>query len=566
MMDRRTLLAIAISLFLLVIYQWILSTYFPPPEMSEAPATTTATTTTATGPTAASSAATTTPTPASGRGDSTPSINLAEKAFDQASGTPKSPQPSRVPDAPVITFGNQKIQGGVAAIGGELVDMRFLDYKDQIGPEGKPVRFFKRDANEPFLSASGFIAAVGVDVPRGDTHWEQVSEPAGGKGNTLHLRWDNTRGLLFEKIFTWQPASYMLEMLDRVTNSSGVPVTLFHYAQFVRRHVPLPEGSKAAPTDFQGPMGFLHGTRVQFEYDELPKGDRFEESVGGWAGFSDKYFLAAMGDADARERRKFYFDFDAPNHRVGMVTPAQAVAGNESRAYHTRLFVGPKAIEVLTEQNMHLERSIDYGWFHFLAEPLVRLLLIFNKFVNNFGVAIILLTVVIKLLFFPLANKSYRSMSAMKKLQPKVDALRKLYGDDKQRLNQEMMKLYQENKVNPLGGCLPVVVQIPVFFALYKVLFLSVEMRHAPFMFWIQDLSDKDPYYVMPILMGISMVVQSRLSPAPADPVQAKIMMFLPVIFTVMFLTFPSGLVLYWLVNNVLSILQQGYIMRQSGG
>ncbi|MBF0155156.1 MAG: membrane protein insertase YidC [Magnetococcales bacterium] len=553
-MDRRTLLAIVLSFFLLLVYQWILNTYFPPPELTE-----TATGVAATEPASPPPAA----NPVVNSGSSAPTLNLAEKAFDKPVASPKVAQTSRVQNAPVIEFKNRKFQGGISSVGGELIDWRFLDYKDRLGPEGKPERFLKREPNELFLNASGFIAAASTDVPRNDTQWERVEVPV-GRGNMIHLRWDNGHGLLFEKIYTWQDASYVMDVVDRVTNSSGVAVSLFHYAQFVRRHTPPVEGSMAAPTDFQGPMGFLHGSRVQFDYEELSKGDRFEESVGGWAGFSDKYFLASMTDAEGRERRKFYFDFDAPNHRVGMVTPSQAIGGNESRSFQTRLFIGPKAIQVLTAQNMHLERSIDYGWFHFLAEPLVQLLLLFNQFVHNFGVAIILLTVVIKLLFFPLANKSYRSMSAMKKLQPKVDGLRKLYGDDKQRLNQEMMKLYQDNKVNPLGGCLPIVVQIPVFFALYKVLFLSVEMRHAPFMLWIQDLSDKDPYYVMPILMGISMVVQSRLNPAPADPIQAKIMMFLPIIFTVMFLTFPSGLVLYWLVNNVLSILQQGYIMKQT--
>ncbi|MBF0137608.1 MAG: membrane protein insertase YidC [Magnetococcus sp. DMHC-1] len=561
-MDRRTLLAIVISFFLLVVYQWILNVYFPPVESVGPSAMVTPTGATAGGATGGVTEPVP-PPPASGPviDKSVPLLDAAQKTQENQS---IQSQTNRSPTVPVIEFKNKVIQGGISPIGGELSDLRFLDYKDHLGPEGKPIRFLKRDPEDMFLNISGFAAGGGVEVPRSTTRWEPVDEADGGKNNRIRLRWDGAHGLVFEKIFSWKADSYLLEVTDQVTNSTGSPVDLSHYAHFVRRHLPPAEASNMAPTDFQGPMGFLQGKRVQFEYDELRKGDHFEESIGGWAGFSDKYFLASMTEKEGRERRKFYFDFDTRNHRVGMVSPPQKIAPGETRSFQTRLFIGPKAIQVLEAQNLDLERSIDYGWFHFLAEPLVQILLLFDRFVHNFGLSIILLTVVIKLLFFPLANKSYRSMSAMKKLQPKVENLRKLYGDDKQRLNQEMMKLYQDNKVNPLGGCLPVVVQIPVFFALYKVLFLSVEMRHAPFILWIRDLSDMDPYYVLPILMGVSMVVQTKMNPAPPDPIQAKIMLFLPIIFTVMFLTFPSGLVLYWLVNNVLSILQQGYIMKRT--
>jgi len=286
----------------------------------------------------------------------------------------------------------------------------------------------------------------------------------------------------------------------------------------------------------------------------------------GWTGISDKYFLAAMipttvgADEGAR---KYYYDYDAPAVRVGAMDAKISLSPGAQQQSLTHVYVGPKEIHTLADLNLDMDRAIDYGWFHFLARPLVEVLLYFHGLVGNLGVAIILITVIIKAILFPLADKSYRSMNAMKKLQPEIESLKKKYGDDKQRMNQEMMGLYQKNKVNPLGGCLPIVVQIPVFFALYKVLYLSIEMRHAPFYGWIEDLSAMAPYCVLPVLMGASMFIQQKMSPAPADPMQAKIMMMLPVVFTVLFFSFPAGLVIYWVVNNVLSIAQQGYIYKQ---
>ncbi|OSM00464.1 putative protein translocase subunit yidC [Magnetofaba australis IT-1] len=382
----------------------------------------------------------------------------------------------------------------------------------------------------------------------------------------LTLQWRNGQNVTFEKQITIPKQGYRITVEDRVFNKGDKPLSFYHFAQFKRvPHTLQTEGGPVS-MDFEGPMAYLDNERQQHEYDDLREGqDARHAAKVGWGGFSDKYFLAAIlpGAMPEGQTQRFYFDYDAPTFRTGVVSPASQVAAGGAFVKKYDLYIGPKEIRTLEAEGDNLERAIDYGWFHFLAVPLVDTLLFFNDYLSNYGLAIILLTVLIKLAFFPLANKSYRSMNAMKKLQPKIEDLKKLYGSDKQRLNQEMMKLYQEHKVNPLGGCLPILVQIPVFFALYKTLFLSIEMRHAPFALWIHDLSAMDPYYVLPLLMGASMFLQSRLNPAPADPIQAKIMMFLPVIFTVMFLSFPSGLVLYWFVNNVLSIAQQWYIMKK---
>ena len=551
-MDQRTLLAIALSFVLLMFYQMFMETYYPaPPPAAEQQA-----------PVQERAPAATAQLGSGvrvGKGPSGPALETIQ---------PQQPAPGAA--APSLkpgkrtTFENGVSAGHVALHGGQLTDLRFLRHLDKLPPEGNPIRFL--DSLDPFFfTESGFLATNGVRTPSRDSTWQlEGADLVEGNGR-FKLTWDNGQNLQFEKSYTFVQDSYLFTVTDRVSNHSNKPVPLFHYTQFVRVQPEPEDGQAMAIADFQGPMGFLDGVRVQHDYDDIKTADQYQQANKGWIGFSDKYFLAALVPGNTASSKKFYFDFDAPTHRTGIVSSKNILEPGGDKIFTTRLFIGPKEIRNLEAKHLDLDRSVDYGWFHFLAVPLVQLLLFLNDYLHNYGLAIIFLTIFIKAIFYPLANKSYRSMSAMKKLQPKIEELRKLHSSDKQQLNQEMMKLYQENKVNPLGGCLPIVVQIPVFFALYKVLLLSVEMRHAPFFLWIHDLSVKDPYYVLPLLMGVSMFLQSKMNPAPADPMQAKIMMFLPVIFTFMFLSFPAGLVLYWLLNNVLSIAQQGYIMKQTG-
>jgi len=245
------------------------------------------------------------------------------------------------------------------------------------------------------------------------------------------------------------------------------------------------------------------------------------------------------------------------------VGPALKIEPNTQQELQFRFYAGPKELHDLTLAHTKLEKAIDFGWFDVIAQPLLLCLKFFYSYTHNYGIAIILLTILIKLLFWPLTNKSFTSMQAMKKLQPLMQKIREKYKDDPQRMNQEIMQLYRTQKVNPFGGCLPMVLQIPVFFGLYKALLYAIELRHSPFIWWIQDLSAKDPYYITPIVMGATMFIQQKMTPTGADPMQAKIMLFMPIIFTFMFLNFPSGLVIYWLFNNVISIGQQVYINRQ---
>ncbi len=541
-MDQRTLLAITLSFFLLIVYQTVADLYWTPKPIAieqqvvnQANNSQFADSVNEAQP-PAQSFVTPTSTPVVDK-----DVNLAEQKFE---------------------FENGVIQGNISNIGARLTELKFLKHLDKMAPEGQPIHFFNDKGPLFFVEESGFNGQAGIDLPSDTTPWQREGQGLIKPGAPLVLSWTNQQGIRFEKVFTFEANSYLLTTIDRVINTSSAPLSFYHYAHFLRFE-PKMEGQQAmAVADFQGPMAYLDNVRVQHPYDELMKSDERINGQEGWIGFSDKYFLAAIIPDNQSSTKKFYFDYDNPKHRVGVVANTKKVQPNGQIEQKTRLFIGPKELRTLEASELKLDRSIDYGWFHFLAVPLVEVLLFFNDYIHNYGVAIMLLTLMIKLLFFPLATKSYRSMNAMKKLAPKMEELKKLYAHDKALMQQETMKMYQENKVNPLGGCLPIVIQIPVFFALYKVLFLSVEMRHAPLFLWIQDLSVMDPYYVLPLLMGASMFIQSKLNPAPADPIQDKVMMFLPVIFTFMFLSFPAGLVLYWLVNNVLSIAQQGYIMK----
>jgi YidC/Oxa1 family membrane protein insertase len=555
-MDQRTILAISLSFILLVTYQYFMDVYYPQqvvPQQIEMPVD-------QADPQQAGSIQ---PAPSAGEGVRVGKGPGGPIAQDAVPAVAKSAVATAI--GKKFNFENSVVRGEIAQAGGRVATLSFLKHLDELPPAGQPIRHFDQDTQEFFFAETGFLGTLGLTAPTRESLWQAVGNESINDAGELRLTWSNGQGVTFEKLYTFTNDSYLFTVTDRIINKSQKAFELYHFAQFVRVEPSAPEGQQAmAIADFEGPMGFLDDTRVQHDYDDLKEADQRQTATSGWAGISDKFFLAALIPTDGGVSKNFYFDYDAPAHRSGTVSDKKTIAPGSDISVKTQMFVGPKEVRTLESHNLNLQRAIDYGWFHFLAEPIVQVLLFLHGIVNNFGLAIILLTVGIKLLLFPLANKSYVSMNAMKKLQPKIEELKTKHGDNKKALNEEMMKLYQVNKVNPLGGCLPMVVQIPVFFALYKVLFLSVEMRHAPFMLWINDLSVMDPYYVLPVLMGASMFFQSKLNPTPADPVQAKIMMFLPLIFTFMFLTFPAGLVLYWLLNNVLSIAQQTYILKKT--
>ena len=392
-----------------------------------------------------------------------------------------------------------------------------------------------------------------------------LSDNQGGLEVTMEWLDPEDTGVKITKFYRFRRDSYLVEVGYHIVNDTQEPWSGRLYGQFRRN----PDES-SQPGLLGGVYTYTGGVISSPEkpYEKVDFGDMEEESLnrsvkGGWVAMIQHYFVGAwVPDPDAT--MNFYTKaLGDGNYVMGMIAPLETIAAGASQEVKFKLFVGPKIQERLAQAAPGLDRTVDYGWLFFIAQPLYICLQFIQGVVFNWGWSIIILTIFIKLLFFPLSNASYKSMARMRKLQPKMMSLRERYGDDKQKLNQGMMEMYRKEKINPLGGCLPILVQIPVFIALYWVLLETVELRQAPFMLWLRDLSAHDPYYVLPVLMGISMFAQQRLNPTPPDPIQAKVMMALPVVFTFFFLFFPSGLVLYWFVNNLLSIAQQWVITRR---
>lgn len=382
---------------------------------------------------------------------------------------------------------------------------------------------------------------------------------ADGEKKQLVFTYVDAQGFVVRKSYSFEGGSYGIALETQLVNNAAAPLT-GAFQQVLT--APFEVNQKDSRYETYGvSLSADSSLHTNPPKDVATASKKYEKSVQ-WAGINDKYFLSALlavnNSIASVELKKNPAGF----LEAAATTPAFTVAPGQAVTVAHRLFVGPKDIDILKAQGSGLEQSLDLGWFSSLAKPMLYSLKFFYKYVGNYGIAIIIITVILKILFFPLTHKSYKSMKDMSKLQPKMMAVKEKYKNDKDAMNRAVMELYREHKVNPLGGCLPMLVQIPVFFALYKALMYSIELRHAPFYLWITDLSDKDPYYVTPIVMGATMFIQQKMTPSNMDEMQQKIMLALPVIFTFMFLTFPSGLVLYWLVNNVLTIGQQMYINK----
>jgi len=372
-------------------------------------------------------------------------------------------------------------------------------------------------------------------------------------GNAMTLQATLDNGLIWQRNIVLTQGSYVVEIEDRVLDGAGQKI----YRQVVERH---PDKKLNTFYEHMGPTALLGGKLQEPDYDDLDTAAVRMSAAGGWTAMMNRYFIAAL-ISNSDQDYPYYFKGDGRSYQAGLIDDGK-VDGKDG-LFHARMYLGPKSLTVLKQAGEGLNRSIDYGWFAFISKPMHTFLLWLYSYVLNFGWCIVLLVLSIKILFFWPTQKSYQSMASMRKLQPEMARMKELYGDDRQKMSQEMMALYKKHKVNPMGGCLPIIIQIPVFFALYKVLLMSIEMRQAPFIGWIHDMSVQDPYFVLPVIMGISMFIQQRLNPQPADPMQAKIMQFLPPVFTILFLFFPAGLVLYWVVNNTLSIAQQKLVMKR---
>lgn len=454
--------------------------------------------------------------------------------------------------------------------GGGLRRLGLPHYPVSIEHKDEPYLLFEYQPPNIFLAQTGLRgAAPGSEGVIPDHHAEFTAEKTDyvlAKGSdTLEvpLRWESGTGVVVRKIYTFKRDSYVIGVRYQVDNGSGSDWKARMYGQFQRSEVARKGGLFHTYTYTGGVISGPEKPYEKIKFSEMRDVDLQRSEIGGWVAMIQHYFTAAW--IPPAKGENYYYSKAVTEHLfvLGVMTPELDVPAKGSGSIALELYAGPKIHARLKAVAPSLERTVDYGWLWLIAEPLFWLLKTIHGFVGNWGVSIIVLTLLIKLAFFHLSATSYKSMARMRKLQPRITDLRDRFAGDKQKLNQAMMELYKKEKINPLGGCLPIVVQIPVFISLYWVLLESVELRQAPFFFWIKDLSVHDPFFVLPVLMGITMLAQQKLNPSPPDPMQARIMMALPFVFTFLFLSFPAGLVLYWFVNNMLSIAQQWVITRK---
>lgn len=497
-----------------------------------------------------------------------------------------------------ITIDTPSLSGSLNLKGARFDDLTLKDYKEELDPDSANVVLFSPAGSpEGYFSEVGFIAPkeTGI-VPNSETEWTIKSGGELTPTSPVILTYDNGAGLVFDRTISVDD-KYLFTIEDTITNASGAQVSISPYGRVKRLYKPQTTGIYIL---HEGLIGFLGEEGLQeIDYGDVEDDGTINpgKTTTGWLGITDKYWAAALVPEQGRafQPRFGYFTNGTPSYQTDYLSDAITIASDNSASFKTYVFAGAKTVPEINkyrdEQNIdQFDLMIDWGWFYFITKPMFHALHFFFLLFGNFGVSILVTTVCVKAIFFPLANKSYKSMANMKKVQPQMEALKKKHGDDRQALQKGMMELYKTEKVNPVAGCWPVLLQIPVFFALYKVLYVSIEMRHAPFFGWIQDLSAPDPTTmfnlfgllpfdptsipfigpillvgVWPLIMGITMFLQMRMNPTPPDPTQAMIFTWMPIVFTFMLATFPAGLVIYWAWNNSLSIIQQGVIMKRQG-
>jgi YidC/Oxa1 family membrane protein insertase len=450
--------------------------------------------------------------------------------------------------------------------GGDLRHLELLRHKATDDKSKNYVLLDDRSQPHLYVAQSGLI---GAGLP---SHKSVFSGKAGdyvladGKDKQeVRLSWQDGKGVQVDKVYTFHRGSYVIDLRYDIQNGSAAPLDPSAYFQLVHDSESN-KGSAMMPT-FSGAAYYTDSDKYKkLSFDDMKKSNLSKSATDGWIGMVQHYFAGAWLPKAGSVREYYTKQLGNNLYSAGAVMPVGSIAPGATGSVSARLYAGPQEQKHLTEVAPGMEYTVDYGWLTIIASPLFWVLTAIHKVVHNWGVAIILLTVMLKLLFYPLSAASYRSMAHMRKVAPRLQQIKERYGDDRENLHKAMMELYKTEKINPMGGCLPILVQIPVFIALYWVLLGSVELRHAPFIWWIHDLSATDPYYVLPILMGATMIIQTSLNPTPPDPIQAKVMKIMPVAFSVFFFFFPAGLVLYWLVNNILSIAQQWAINRSIEG
>lgn len=491
-----------------------------------------------------------------------------------------------------VTIDTPSLEGSVNLKGGRLDDLRLKDYHETVDKSSPTIALFSPSGSpNPYYTDYGWVGDPGADValPGPDTVWSAQGSGQLTPETPLTLTWDNGAGVTFTRTFSVDD-DYMFTIGQSVANNSGQELTLYPYGLIARKGIPETSGIWILHEGLLGVFGEEGLSEVDYSDVEEEGTIRPAKVDNGWLGITDKYWAATLIPVPGEEfQPSFSHSTVTGNFQADYLGNAVTVAAGQTGETSSYLFAGAKETKLLDgyEEALGIERFellIDWGWFYFLTKPMFFAIDYFFHLLGNFGVAILVVTVIVKLIFFPLANKSYVSMSKMKLVQPQMTEIREKYGDDKQKQQQALMELYKKEKINPLAGCLPILVQIPVFFALYKVLFVTIEMRHAPFFGWIQDLSAPDPTTlfnlfglipwdppqmlmlgVWPLIMGITMFIQMKMNPAPPDPTQQMIFTWMPVVFTFMLASFPAGLVIYWAWNNTLSVTQQYVIMRRQG-
>jgi len=460
----------------------------------------------------------------------------------------------------------------ISANGGNVIDSKLLK---ALTAENKPVELFQYTPSHKYFARSGLISLNNNDLPNHTSAFKLLQSGKDGSGRPFLTIASERNGVRLEKTFILSPGSYVVDVGHRVTQSSSSGAPLVLYTEIVRDGTQEqkigPFGGAFSASTFTGPAAYTDKEKFnKLEFTAIDKNKitiptQVPAGDPAWIAMVQHYFASAWIPGDKFARDIYAGRIDNGLYRIGMQTPLGVVAQGVTVVEKSRLFVGPQEESVLETIAPGFELLKDYGYLTILAKPIFWLLEKIHGYVGNWGWSIILLTILIKLAFFPLSAASYKSMARMKEVQPRLMAMKEQYKGEPQKLNQAMMEMYRKEKINPLGGCLPVVIQIPVFISLYWVLLSSVEMRGAPWVLWIHDLSVPDPYYILPVIMAVSMFVQTKLNPTPPDPIQAKVMMYMPIVFSVMFFFFPAGLVLYWVVNNLLSIAQQWQINRIFG-
>ena len=506
-----------------------------------------------------------------------PKLDVSEKVIEIS-------REDAIKDSDRIKFENENIKGSISLKGGIIDDLIFKNYTETLDGQNNITLLSPKKFSQGYYVETGWVSSSkNIDLPNSKTIWKVDGNNKLAPNQSVTLTWNNNQGIVFEKIIQIDE-KFLFSIDQKIENKSNKSYDFYSYGQIIRNKSP-------DITNFyilhEGLIGVFDDQLVEEDYDDIKEKEFSKNASSGWLGITDKYWITTL---IPEENKEFRADFDFKNKfRANFIeTKPLTLVSNGSISSNVRVIIAAKEVDVIDNyaENSKISKfdlAIDWGWFYFFTKNFFFAIDYFFKLTGNFGIAIILITICIRILFFPLANYSFRSMAKMKVLQPEMTRLKELHKDDKMKLQQEMMALYKKEKVNPVSGCLPILIQIPFFFAIYKVLFVTLEMRHQPFYGWIKDLSERDPTSIFnlfglipwdppsfliigvwPCLMGLSMYFQQKLNPTPPDPIQQKIFMFFPLFLTIILAPFPSGLVIYWTINNILTMAQQVVIMKQT--